>query len=134
MGPRTHVCAAIAHQTRRVTRSCPNCGAPNPLDLSNKCKSCKKSLPTYCFACFAPVREKDVECAACGQPRWVFGAETELSCVNEGKEPKVRTHGFMRTFQKAGKPVHEWRCLQCFAQELLTDPFTHFPDRVRVEA
>jgi hypothetical protein len=117
-----------------AARTCPSCSAPNPLDLSGKCKSCKKRLPRYCFACSAPISsEKDQSCAACGHGRWVFGDEVQLLCTNEGGKPRARPHAYMRTKMSAGKVVHEWRCLQCFAQERETDALSHFPDLPLVE-
>jgi hypothetical protein len=108
-------------------RACPHCGAANALDLGRKCVRCKKRPPLYCFSCYTPVSsEKDTACAACGRRRWVFGDEAQLRCIAEPKAGD-RIHGYMTTRAKDGKVVHEWRCLNCFAQDLLTDAFSHFP-------
>jgi len=40
----------------------------------------------------------------------------------------------MATRMKAGKVVHQWRCMRCFAEEALTDAFNHFPRRPMMQA
>jgi hypothetical protein len=35
---------------------------------------------------------------------------------------------------KKGEVVHEWRCMQCFAEDTFTDAFSHFPQGPIVEA
>jgi hypothetical protein len=113
-------------------RICPHCQASNPPNLSAKCVKCKKRLPEYCFACYAAVPDENARtCPACGQRRWVSGDLTDLPCAFE--KGRRRTHRNMGAVMKAGKVMHMWRCMTCFAEETRTDPFSHFPDRPLAE-
>ncbi len=110
------------------TRSCPHCGAANPLDLGKKCSACRKSLPPYCFACYAPIADAGARtCEACGRQRWLFGDFADLGCASE-TGMVVRSHAYMRTRMRDDKVVQEWRCMKCYGEDTVTDPFTHFPD------
>lgn len=110
-------------------RLCPACGAANPLDLSKKCVRCRKALPLYCFGCYEPIAgEKEARCPGCGRGRWVVGDHADMPCVAEAGHP-TRSQRYMTTRVRAKKIVHEWRCMKCFAEDTLTDPFRHFPDR-----
>jgi hypothetical protein len=114
-----------------LARTCPHCGAANPLDLGSKCVRCRKRLPPYCFACYAPIgRENDTSCAQCGRRRWVAGDLADLRCNNEAGGPVTRPHAYMFARMKAGKVMHWWRCMTCYAEEdTFTDAFAHFPER-----
>lgn len=114
-------------------RLCPHCAAVNPPDLSQKCARCRGRLPQYCFSCFAPLASaKDAGCASCGRRRWVFGDFAELRCVAEAGSVS-RSHAYMTTRMKIGKVLHEWRCMKCFAEDTVTDAFSHFPEGPLVE-
>lgn len=108
-------------------RPCPYCRAANPLDLGAKCVKCKKRLPAYCFACYAPVGDDDATCRACGRGRWVVGDLADLPCATENGT--VRQHRYMTTLAKGGKVVHEWRCMKCLTDQTRSDALAHFPDR-----
>src|SRR6266508_2561397 len=113
-------------------RICPHCQTQNLLGVGGKCAKCKKPLPEYCFACYGAVPDENVTaCPACGRHRWVFGDFAELTCAFE--KGRRRQHRYMTTLMKGGKAIHEWRCMNCFADETHTDPFAHFPDRPLAE-
>jgi len=115
-------------------RLCPLCQAVNPLDLSQKCVRCRKRLPLYCFSCYAPLAgDTEARCASCGQRRWVVGTFAALRCAAEAGSV-IRSHRYMTTRMKAGKVVHEWRCMKCFAEDRVTDAFSHFPEGPLIEA
>jgi hypothetical protein len=112
-----------------AARTCPHCGAANRLDLGTKCSACRKRLPAYCFACYAPIASDSAPaCEACGQRRWIFGDHTDLPCASEAARA-TRSQAYMRTRMRGDKVVHEWRCMKCFGEDTLTDAFSHFPSR-----
>ncbi len=115
-------------------RTCPHCRAANPLDLAKNCVRCRKRLPLYCFSCYAPIAgDKTSSCENCGRRRWIVGDFADLPCTSETASAVTRRHRYMETRMKAGKVVHQWRCMKCFAEDQFTDAFTHFPDRPLVE-
>src|SRR5712691_1402424 len=66
-----------------------------------------------------------MSCGTCTERRWVIGDFADLPCVAEAGVV-VRPHRYMTTRMRAGKVVHQWRCLRCFAEDALTDAFSHF--------
>ena len=108
-------------------RVCLHCGASNPLDLRERCARCRRPLPAYCFSCYAPIlSDKALSCGACAERRWAIGDFADLPCVAE-HGAVVRPHRYMATRMKASKVVHQWRCMRCFAEDAVTDAFSHFP-------